>query len=252
MYINYMTEDTFPPNRCERRELIAYLAGLVASDGHLPKEGKYCIIYTKNLEFVKFLAELFSQLTSEVAIKQKGKEYCVILHNSSIYHTLVDGFKIPIGKKADKLHVINVSSEEEVKAFIRGFCDGDSTIHTRKMRNKRVPRIRIMSICKEFLTWLREQLISLGIRCGKPFIDKPHGKIAIKYDCKPCWRIEIYGNNVEKFKQIIGYFHPEKKKKIEEVCKLLHTAPWRGSTQGVGRAVQSDSTPRILPGPTAG
>jgi len=80
--------------------------------------------------------------------------------------------------------------------YIRGYFDGDSTVHKRK--------------------WLKNKLMSLDINTGNVFIDKLHG-----FGTKICYRLELYGYSVKKYKQKIGYLHPEKNKKISGLVELL-------------------------------
>ena len=209
-------KDTFPPNRCRRSELIAYMAGLVASDGHLKKNYSHIQIATANLEFARRIQKILNQIISTPSKLRKNGCWIVEVTDKGLYNLLTQTFKIPPGEKSDKLTLPNVVTREEVRAFIRGFCDGDSSIHSRKMRNKRVPRIRIMSTSKAILEWMREMLHEDEIGCSKPFRDIPHG-----FGTKMNWRIEIYGNNVRKFGEKIGYLHPEKDVKLKKLLLLL-------------------------------
>ena len=211
-----MNDDTFSPNRCRRRELIAYLAGIVASDGHL-KKNYHCIqIATANREFAKKLQKILSHLTNKPIKLRRNGCWVIEVSDTTLYNLLVNSFRIPPGEKSDKLIPPNISIPEEIRAFIKGFCDGDSSIHTRRMRNKKVPRIRIMSTSKTILGWIKNKD---DIGCSKPFKDIPHG-----FGTKMNWRIEIYGNNVRKFGEKIGYLHPEKRRKLEKLLLLLENS----------------------------
>jgi len=199
--------------------IIAYIAGLVASDGHLRKNESRIEISSKNRKFLLKVLRKLGRVGIKAKIYERKNIYALYIYNDLVYDTLTRKFLLPPGKKAEKLAPIKGLSKKEVISFIRGFCDGDSTIHKRRMRNKYVPRIRIMSVAKEFIEWVYEELKKLGISCSKVFKDKPHG-----FGNKICWRIEIYGNNVKKFSKIIGYSHPEKKAKLRVLLKLLHAS----------------------------
>lgn len=206
------------PSKCVRAEDVAYIAGLVASDGHLDRSFPKVVIATSDEEFALKIRSLLEKVSQkESHIYKKSTAYAVEIWDKQLYDLLKKKYKIPSGKKSDILESPEITSEHEIMNFIRGFCDGDSSVHHRKMRKKFVPRIRIMSLSKKFLEWVREQLIKGGIRTGSPFIDKPHG-----FGSKVCYRIEIYGTAVRKFKERIGYLHPVKSRKIDEVILLLN------------------------------
>jgi hypothetical protein len=204
------------PNRCRRTELIAYLAGLVASDGHIDKNSNRIEIATSNKRFAGIVYTLLQKVTCNPPhIYQHSSAYTVEVWDEKLCKTLTTKFKIPRGKKSDVLNCPEIFSTSEISNFIRGFCDGDSSPHYRRMRNKLVPRIRIMSTSKSILEWIRNQLKKLNIGCSSPFMDMPHG-----FGCKVCWRIEIYGNNVKTFVKKVGYLHPEKKEKLDKLLLL--------------------------------
>jgi len=196
--------------------LIAYLAGLVASDGHLKKDSYGIQVSTANLEFAKNIQKIIAPITGKLPRIYQNGCYVVEINDKALYKDLKERFRIPSGEKSDKLVSPLITEQEEIRQFIKGFCDGDSSVHKRKMRKKYVPRIRIMSTSKAILEWIRKQFIKDGIGCSKPFKDIPHG-----FGDKMNWRIEIYGNNVRKFKEKIGYSHPEKLAKLESLLTLL-------------------------------
>ena len=197
----------------------AYIAGLVASDGHLRKDdrNKEIEIATSNREFSEMIKNILSKVSKNKVYSRKNKTaYVVCVADKNLHQLLNEKFRIPVGKKSDILVPPEISEREEIKFFLRGFFDGDSTIHTRKMRNKKVPRIRVMSTSSEILIWIKEQLENFGINSGSLFEDKPHG-----FGKKICYRLEIYGSAVKKFYENINYFHPEKSKKIKKLIFLL-------------------------------
>ncbi len=205
------------PIKCVRVEDIAYIAGLVASDGHIDREFHKISIGTSDKEFAYIVLKMLRSMSENTPhIYGKKTAYSIEIWDKDLRSILTQKYKIPVEKKSDILTKPEIP-KSEVASFIRGFCDGDSSIHHRRMRKRFVPRIRIMSCSKEILEWIKQQLIEMGIRCGSPFIDMPHG-----FGTKLCYRIEIYGTSVKKFKEKIGYLHPAKSKKLDELILLLN------------------------------
>lgn len=197
----------------------AYIAGLVASDGHLRKDdkNKEVEIATSSKEFSEIIKNILNQVSKNKVYSRKNKTaYVICVADKNLHQILNEKFRIPAGKKSDILVPPDISGEEEIKSFLMGLFDGDSTIHTRKMRNKKVPRIRVMSTSSNILVWIKEQLGKFGINSGSLFSDKPHG-----FGKKICYRLEIYGSAVKKFNDSIGYFHPEKSEKIKNLISFL-------------------------------
>lgn len=197
----------------------AYIAGLVASDGHLRKDekNKEVEIATSSKDFSEIIKNILSEVSRNKVYFRKNKTaYVICVADKNLHSILNEKFRIPVGKKSDILVPPNLSGAEEIKFYLRGFFDGDSTIHTRKMRDKKVPRIRVMSTSQKILLWIKEQLKVFGINSGSLFADKPHG-----FGKKICYRLEIYGSAVKKFNDSIGYFHPEKSEKINKLIFLL-------------------------------
>lgn len=206
------------PTKCVRVEDTAYIAGLVASDGHIDKKFHKITIGTSDRKFASTVLGILKEVSKCVPhIYEKKTAYSIEIWDKELHSILTQKYKIPIGEKSDILEPPEIISEQEVASFIKGFCDGDSSVHSRRMRKIRVPRIRIMSCSKDILEWIRQQLIKLGIRCSSTFVDKPHG-----FGTKICHRIEIYGTAVKEFKERIGYLHPTKTKRLDEMVLLLN------------------------------
>lgn len=206
------------PSKCVRVENIAYIAGLVASDGHLDRKFHKITIGTSDREFASIILETLKSISKYIPhIYEKKTVFSIEIWDKELHNILKQKYRIPLGEKSDILQKPEITSEQEISSFIRGFCDGDSSIHVRRMRKKFVPRIRIMSCSKDFLKWVRKKLSEIGISSSSPFVDKPHG-----FGTKICYRIELYGTAVRKFKEKIGYIHPAKMRKINELVLLLN------------------------------
>jgi len=99
------TEVALSPNRCVRakEDLIAYIAGIVASDGHLTKNGYGIAITTANKEFTKHILEKLSLLSIKASLYKKSTAYVVEFYNKIFFNMLTEKFCIPRGKKSDIL-----------------------------------------------------------------------------------------------------------------------------------------------------
>ncbi|MBL7169464.1 MAG: hypothetical protein ISS48_00405 [Candidatus Aenigmarchaeota archaeon] len=206
------------PNKCvgTRKELMSYIAGLIASDGHLEKTSYGISIATSSKIFANKICNILRKVNFKAKIYKSRTCYVVYWHDKDLQNILIKDFSIPKGNKSDIL-CPPVIKKNEVPYYLRGFFDGDSSVHRRKMRNKYVPRIRVMSTSKIILEWIKEQLYELNINSGSLFHDIPHG-----FGYKMNYRLEIYGNAVKKFKEKIDYNHPDKIEKINKLLQLLN------------------------------
>lgn len=181
---------------------IAYLAGLVAADGSLSKDTGLAI-YIKDKVFTKRIRHFLSTVTrSKISIYKSKGAFRVNVFDQSLFGTFNRKFRIPFGKKSDRLLFPKHLSKREKLDFVKGYVDGDGSIYMDKRKRYGIvnyyPRIEIASQSKEFLQDMANFLYDLGIKSGQV----TPGKRTM--------RVRIYANNAKNFIDKIGFSHPSK------------------------------------------
>jgi len=221
-------------------ELLYFLGALRDGNIDIRKGKNYEIkIGQKCIGWLKVLKEIVNKIFhTNVSINNNllritRKEVVMKIKNISGMVSPQSKWNTPtILKKLDSVTLI---------PYIRGFWDAEGGLPKNPTSTLKAEEryISFHQKNRESLEFVRNHLINLKFsptkitKCGKVF------------EFRICRKEEI-----KKFYELIGSYHPEKMKRLKKLASL--SSNWRGGTQGVGRAVQSDSTPRILPGPTAG
>ena len=194
---------------------LSYIAGLIASDGHLAKKDFKIKITTTNLHFANAVKRIMSDFGVKASIYKGAKYYEISVYDKKLWKVFVEDFKIPFGKKSYSLQKPPIEKLESKIDFLRGLFDGDSSIFetTAILRRKNkiykyfIPRIEFPSKSKPIVNWSADLLKNLGFRV---YIQK-HPKLHKMY---------LDGaKNMKKFSQI-GFAHPDKQKKLEEIISL--------------------------------
>lgn len=191
---------------------IEYLAGLIASDGHIAKRDYKIKIISTNFLFVTKIRQMLILNGIKSAIYKGTTGYEVYMYNKSFWSTLVKEFEIPSGKKAFDLQKPKIKTKKGRTEFLRGLLDGDSSIFETKATLRRknkvykyfVPRIEFKSKSKPIVDWSLDLLKELGIN---PYIQKDP-----KFHR---WFLDG-ANNMRKFDKI-GFLHPQKQKKLKQI-----------------------------------
>lgn len=184
------------------KNTIAYLAGLIAADGHLSKNDGIAI-YVKDREFVKKIVQSLCQITnSKISIYPSKGAFRINVFDKILLNALTQKFKIPMGKKSNCLIFPETLSKKEKLDFVRGYVDGDGSIYIDKRKRYGIintyPRVEIASQSREFLDKMIVFLYMFGIKSGQ-----------VK-SAKRTLRIRIYANNAKNFIEKIGFSHPTK------------------------------------------
>lgn len=110
-------------------EAKAYLLGWIASDGSITKSGFQIAIDKEDLRCLETLRNI---ICKELPIKNKKNSNLVSLSISSktISNDICNLLNILPEKKSDKVEFPNLDTDELKWIFLRGFFDGDGTIHT--------------------------------------------------------------------------------------------------------------------------
>lgn len=142
-------------------EDLAYLAGLVASDGHLAKKTRqYQVSFTNNdAKQHKLFAELCERLFGVMPVRRAADSTSVECNCKRMW-TALRAVGIPVGKKSKNLQLpelVAKSPRGVVCAFIGGLLEGDGNVRR---------RIRLATGSLEFATRLVYLCRTLGIRAS--------------------------------------------------------------------------------------
>ena len=145
-------------------EDLAYLVGLVISDGHLMKSSKSIEFINKNKKIICEFERLFQKTFNRYPKRYEEKRNpCIIrtrFHDVDARKFLNEEFGIPIGEKSSKIKVPNIitkSKRSVIMAFIAGLIEGDGNIS--KLNGK----YRLSTGSKEFANMLAMLCKTLGI-----------------------------------------------------------------------------------------
>lgn len=111
---------------------LAYLAGLIAADGHISGKDYTITIYVGSFERTKDIKRMLEGYTDNmVGIRFHNNVYEVYVTDKQLATHFVNRYKIPVGRKYDKLELPKLD-DVELNSFIAGLFDGDGSIYKRK------------------------------------------------------------------------------------------------------------------------
>ena len=181
---------------------LEYVAGLIASDGHISKDFGVAI-YSKNRAFAKYIKSLIEKISKKNVHIYKGNgSLKILVFDKELVEILGKKFRICIGKKCNILKFPIDLTENEKINFLKGYVDGDGSLYIDKRKRYekiyRYVRIEIASQTKEFLEEMRNFLQKLDIKCGEVT------------EGKRVFRFRIYSKNAIIFLRKVGFSHPDK------------------------------------------
>ena len=146
---------------------LAYIVGLIATDGNLSPDGRHITFTSKDFE----LASLFRKyINHEGKIGKKSrsnggeKKYFVVQLGDVVFYK----FLLNLGltpKKSKTISKLNVP-REYFYDFLRGCIDGDGSIGSFAHPESRLPqfKVRLVSASKLFLEWIRSEVVNDNIK----------------------------------------------------------------------------------------
>ena len=207
---------------------LAYFAGLVAGDGDVSKAGWGISIRFSNSSddmrrtFMELVEELFGLKAKE--IHQNGSVPTVRFHSKVVAHIL-SKLGVPQSPKSHRLDMSEILMnlpDEVLSAFIRGLFDCDGAVVIRKNGSSYV---ELDTTSEKLARKLQLAMLRFGIvahlrkRKRKGQRSEINGKTIISHHDR--WELKLYGENVLKFASLIGFSHPEKARKLDELVKIL-------------------------------
>ena len=149
---------------------LAYVIGLITSDGNLSPDGRHINITSKDLEIVSMAKKALS-LKNKIGKKARGgeteKKYYVLQFGSKNFYA----FLLSIGLTPAKSKTIKrvLVPDAFFVDFLRGCIDGDGSItESRHPESAHIQlRLSLVSASKPFLLWILESVRRmLGARGG--------------------------------------------------------------------------------------
>ncbi len=202
-------------------EVTAYLAGVIAGDGHISKGTKSKVDFSKdyrividgiNREYLKHVCALIKEViktkslvkTKKPAFERKQELFSFQFRNKSFYYFLTKDLGIPAGKKCFSVSIPSqiFTSLDLQKAFLAGLFDTDGGI--------RGSSIGFTSASEKLLDGTSQILYNLGIShkrevwLNKKYSQRYYGlKIAPQDIDKLLKNLPV--RNMEKLNSIIHY-----------------------------------------------
>ena len=174
-------------------------------DGCLTKResiGDFTIEFDqKNKEWLEELSKCFKVVfgkTSSIKTTKRGF-FRLRIHSKEIFQKLEN-----LMKRREEL--IENSSLECKAKFLRGVFDSESSVHRKRfviaLSNKNT---NLLKFCKNLLE-------DFNIKTG-----------SICKSNKDVFEFCVFGrDNLEKFRQRVGFLHPDRKRKLDELLKMSH------------------------------
>jgi len=165
-------------------EDLAWIAGIIAGDGHIQVDTKHriwrVIIAFDSKKERNLLQKVFDTLRKmglSPKVKEWSKGTVVILINSKFFTEFLISVGIPFGKKSDKVTIPSkiFSNERLAKCFIRGLFDADGCVVNRKRKHEK--RIELFSKSRKLIEQLSIFLSNLGINNSVRFVKRDKGFI---------------------------------------------------------------------------
>lgn len=136
---------------------LAYVIGLITSDGNLSPDGRHINITSKDIEIVQYVKNIL-KLSNTIGRKARGgsveKKYYVLQFGSKNFYA----FLLSIGLTPAKSKTLQKISVPDTLFFdfLRGCIDGDGNINEFKHpESKRMQlRLSLASASKPFLLWM--------------------------------------------------------------------------------------------------
>ena len=165
--------------------LLAYVIGIITTDGNLSPDGRHINITSKDLEMVQNVKDIL-HLTNTFSRKARGgstaKKYYVLQFGSKNFYA----FLLSIGLTPAKSKTIKKVLIPDIffSDFLRGCIDGDGNIYESKHPESKHLQLRLTlaSASKPFLVWMLSKI---------RWIHKIHGGWITKPDKKSTYLLRF-------------------------------------------------------------
>lgn len=140
---------------------LAYVVGLIATDGCLSNDGRHIDLTSKDLEQLQNFKKIL-KLNNKIGLKSSGylSQKCthVQFGNVKLYRFLLSIGLTP--RKSKTLGPVKVP-DKYFRDFLRGSLDGDGCIYSywdKRWRSSFMVYVSFVSASKQHVLWLQEQI----------------------------------------------------------------------------------------------
>jgi hypothetical protein len=142
---------------------LAYVVGLITTDGCLSKDGRHIAFVSKDLEQIINFCKIL-KLTNKISphkssYNPKGSYYHIQFGNVSLYNFLLKTGLTP--NKSFSLKTLDIPPKFFID-FLRGHLDGDGNISVVYHKESQYPqlRLRFCSASLNHLLWMKKSLLN--------------------------------------------------------------------------------------------
>lgn len=211
---DFKTEKGTEINCSKITRKMAYLLGLLASDGNNTKEKR--TVRRTRLKFHNTQQELVDKFISyytecfpSVPItKKRVRNLWELDTSNSFFASIASSLGIKSPQKNSDIKPLLTFPKNLIIPFLRGYFDGDGTAYYKKYNNRQYTKISIFSVNFVDAKRIHQLLLKLGIY-SKIFKKKNIYDVSIK---------DIYSK--KRFISLIGTNHPRKKLVFEKIMDL--------------------------------
>ena len=205
-----------------------YLVGLICGDGSVSKTGfgglsiKFCSNDDELLNEFQNLSKVVLKINPRYYKHPERIPYYTF--NSKIFGNILEKLGVPDGKKSNRIRITEELSKlpnSLLSSYLQGVFDTDGSV---VIREKGSSCVDLTTTSKEFAKGLQLMLLRFGIlstmrrRKGSRSMIRERDVVS-----KTKYVVEIRGlENLEKFKEKIGFRFSKKRKKLESLIKRIN------------------------------
>ncbi|WP_461865262.1 LAGLIDADG family homing endonuclease [Thermococcus sp.] len=213
-----------------------HVIGLLTGEGYSQKRGNSATIYFTNSDD-SLIERVYTYLKSlglnpTIRDSHKGKTAKEVYASGIELYQLVEWLGIS-GNSAEKRvpPQLFTARLNDIEAFLRGYFDAEATV------DKKRAKITLVSASKELLKGIQHLLLRFGIKSQLHETQSraTNGKMKT---AKTYYRLFITGEDVLRFKEIIGFELPDKKKILEKVTKDVNLNTNIDIIPGIGQLLK--------------
>ena len=198
------------------KEILAYLVGVVSGSGKLEVNRPNIVIIDKNEQFiantiVPYIRRIVGRDPS-IAYDKGTKMWRVVVESIDFWKMLNVEYLIPLGDKSEILVVPRIISQGAIKvqkAYIKGWLDVKAHLKIIKRGTHSYPKLIFKTKSKPIRDFISKRLNTWNITT-KSYARKRFYEFQIA-DC----------TNLIRYKNIIGFKHPERRKKLNLILRHL-------------------------------
>lgn len=141
---------------------LAYVIGLIVTDGSLSKDGRHIVFVSKDLEQIETFARILN-LDNKISTKKssynpQGRYYFTQFGNVKLYRFLLD-----VGLTPNKTKTIGslLIPKKYFYHFLRGHLDGDGCTYSywdKRWKSSFMLYTTFVSASKNHIEWIRQQI----------------------------------------------------------------------------------------------